>query len=109
MTDIQIVLTTCPASAAAAIARTLVEERLAACVNRLPGAVSTYIWEGEVVTGGEELLLIKTTGGGFERLRARLLALHPYDLPEIVALAVGAGHQPYLDWIASTVRMSHVS
>jgi periplasmic divalent cation tolerance protein len=109
MTDTVIVLSTAPAEAAPAIAQALVGERLAACVNRIPGVLSTYIWEGAVVTEGEELLLIKTTAEGFERLKTRLLALHPYELPEIVALPVGLAHTPYLDWIKASVVLSHVS
>lgn len=98
--DILLCLTTCPDPAtAAAIAGTLVEESLAACVNQLPGVRSTYRWQGDVHTDEEVLLLIKTTGRRFEALKARLLALHPYELPELVALPVTAGHAPYLDWV----------
>jgi periplasmic divalent cation tolerance protein len=109
MTDTVIVLSTAPAEAAPAIAQALVGERLAACVNRIPGVLSTYIWEGAVVTEGEELLLIKTTAEGFERLKTRLLALHPYELPEIIALPVELAHTAYLDWIRTSVVLSHVS
>lgn len=84
---------------AAHIAQTLVAERLAACVNRLPGVASTYRWRGEVVTDAEALLLIKTTAARFEALRARLLALHPYELPELIAMPVEHGHDAYLAWV----------
>lgn len=91
---------TCPdAASAARLGETLVEERLAACVNRLPGVASTYRWEGKVVTDSEELLLIKTTAARFEALRARLLVLHPYALPELIAVPVEHGHAAYLDWV----------
>jgi periplasmic divalent cation tolerance protein len=91
---------TCPdAASAQAIAAALVGERLAACVNRLPGVASTYRWQGEIVTDSEELLLIKTTAARFEALQARLLALHPYELPELVAVPVERGHATYLDWV----------
>lgn len=90
----------CPEAASAqAIAEALVGERLAACVNRLPGVRSTYRWQGEVTTDSEELLLIKTTAGRFEMLKARLLQLHPYELPELLAVPVVHGHDAYLDWV----------
>lgn len=90
----------CPdADSAQRIAGALVAERLAACVNRLPGVVSTYRWQGAVATEREELLLIKTTALRFEALRQRLLALHPYALPELVAVPVERGHGAYLDWV----------
>jgi periplasmic divalent cation tolerance protein len=90
----------CPdATSAQAIADVLVGERLAACVNRLPSVRSTYRWHGEVTTDSEELLLIKTTAGRFEALKARLLQLHPYELPELIAVPVTHGHEAYLDWV----------
>jgi periplasmic divalent cation tolerance protein len=98
--DILVCLSTCPDPAtAAAIAGALVDESLAACVNQLPGVRSTYRWQGAVHTDEEVLLVIKTTAGRFEALKARLLALHPYELPELVALSVTDGHAPYLDWV----------
>lgn len=94
----------CPDSACAqAIAETLVNERLAACVNRLPGISSTYRWQGAVTTDDEELLLIKTTAGCLDALKTRLLALHPYELPELIAVPVEFGHTAYLDWVRQTV------
>lgn len=91
---------TCPdAASAQKLAEALVGERLAACVNRLPAVTSTYRWEGKVVTDSEELLLIKTTADRFAALRERLLALHPYELPELIAVAVVDGHHAYLDWV----------
>lgn len=93
-------LCTCPdAASAQRLAETLVGERLAACVNHLPGVLSTYRWQGEVQTDSEELLLIKTTAERFEALKARVLALHPYELPELIALPVDRGHTTYLDWV----------
>lgn len=82
------------------IARMLVGEGLAACVNRVPGVVSTYRWQGELHVDAEVLLLIKTTRERFEVLCERLVALHPYELPELIAVDVAAGHAPYLDWLA---------
>jgi len=91
---------TCPdETSARRIAGALVAERLAACVNRLPGIASTYRWQGEVTTDSEHLLLIKTTAARFEALRARLLELHPYDLPELIAVPVEQAHAPYLAWV----------
>ena len=94
----------CPdAASAGVIAEALVGERLAACVNRLPGIRSTYRWQGAVTTDDEELLLIKTSAGRFDALRARLLQLHPYELPELIAVPVELGHTAYLDWVRETV------
>ncbi len=83
------------------IAQALVGERLAACVNRLPGVVSTYRWQGRVETGEELLLLIKTRATLFDALKERILALHPYELPEVIAVGIDLGLDRYLDWIAS--------
>lgn len=94
-------------AAAERIARALVEEGLAACVNRLPGAVSTYRWEGRTETAPEWLLLIKTVRARFEALRARIVALHPHELPEVIAVDVALGHEPYLDWLAQATASKH--
>lgn len=97
-------LSTCPdADSAARIARTLVEERLAACVNQVPGVASTYRWQGEIHDDAEVLLLIKTSRERFDALRTRLLELHPYELPELIALDIADGHAPYLDWLRSEI------
>lgn len=99
-----VVLVTAPdGETAARIARTLVEERLAACGNVVPQIRSIYRWEGKVEDGAESLLVLKTEGELFERLRARVVALHPYDCPEVLQLPVAAGHAPYLAWIAGSV------
>jgi periplasmic divalent cation tolerance protein len=101
MTDALVVLVTAPsAEKAAELARTLVEERLAACGNVVPGLRSIYRWEGKVHDDAEALLLLKTTRARFEALRDRVLALHPYQVPEVIALPVEAGSAPYLAWIA---------
>ncbi len=90
----------CPDTASAErIAETLVGERLAACISRLPGIRSTYRWQGAVTTDSEELLLIKTVAGRYEALRTRLLQLHPYELPELLAVPVERGHDAYLEWV----------
>ena len=85
--------------AAEAIAESLVRQGAAACVNVVPGVVSFYRWKGKLERDGEILLVIKTTAGGFERLKAALVALHPYEVPELVAFEIAAGHAPYLDWL----------
>ncbi len=99
-----IVLVTCPTPAVGRrLARELVRLRLAACVNVLPGVESVFRWRGKVDRSREALLVIKTTRARFAALRRRVLSLHPYDLPEVIALPVAAGHPPYLRWIASSV------
>jgi periplasmic divalent cation tolerance protein len=96
-----VVLVTTPTpERAAEIARALVEERLAACGNVVPAIRSIYRWEGKVQDDGEALLVLKTTRARFEALRDRVLALHPYQVPEVIALPVEAGSAAYLAWIA---------
>jgi len=85
------------------LAATLVEERLAACVNVIGGVASLYRWEGKVERDEEVLLLMKTTAAGVGPLKARVLALHPYDTPEFLAFEIGAGSPGYLDWVADSV------
>jgi periplasmic divalent cation tolerance protein len=89
---------------AEAIARALVERGLAACVNIVPRVVSVYRFKGTVERDEERLLLIKTRRERFEALRAALVALHPYEVPEAIAIPVEGGHQPYLDWLDENVR-----
>jgi periplasmic divalent cation tolerance protein len=99
----RLVLCTVPDEATAAtIARTLVDERLAACVNRLPGLRSTYRWQGAVHDEAEVLLLIKTTSARHAALAERLRALHPHDVPEILAFDATDGLPDYLAWIAES-------
>ncbi len=107
MTDTVVVLVTAPsADKAAEIARTLVEEQLAACGNILPGLRSIYRWEGKVQDEPEALLILKTRANLFEALRARVVALHPYQVPEVLRLDVAAGHLPYLQWLGDSVHSS---
>ena len=107
MTDIILVLVTAPSAAvAASLARTLVEEGLAACGNVVPGLRSIYRWQGRVEDEAEALLLLKTRAEAFEALRRRVVELHPYDVPEVLRLAVEAGHEPYLAWVRESVRPS---
>lgn len=96
-------VTTPNAEKAAEIARALVEEGLAACGNVVPQLRSIYRWQGKVFDEPEALLILKTQRSRFEALRARVVALHPYECPEVIALPVEEGHAPYLAWIASNV------
>ena len=100
MTDALVVLVTTPTpERAAELARALVEERLAACGNVVPGLRSIYRWEGKVQDDAEALLVLKTTRGRFEALRDRVLALHPYEVPELLVLPVAGGGAAYLAWV----------
>ena len=92
-------VTTADAEEARRIGRTLVEERLVACANLLPSHVAIYRWEGEVREDPESALILKTTGSHFEALRARIRALHSYDLPAILALPAATGDADFLAWI----------
>ncbi len=96
----QIVLTTCPDSdSAQRIADALVGERLAACVNILPVMQSVYIWHGQIERGAEHLLVIKSRSDSYERIQARILQLHPYELPEVITVPVTGGFNDYLSWL----------
>ena len=101
MTDKFVVLVTCASMAEAKrIARAVVESRFAACVNILPGAVtSIYRWKGKVETGSERLLLIKTSRKHLAKLQAAVERLHSYDVPEFIAMPIAAGSRKYLNWL----------
>ena len=102
-----LVLTSFPdADKAASAARTLVEEKLAACGTIVPGVRSIYSWKGAVTDEPEALLLLKTEAPLYARLEKRLAKLHPYDVPEIIAWEPGAVHRPYAAWVAGTVGPS---
>jgi periplasmic divalent cation tolerance protein len=97
-----IILCTCPDLATAErVAEAVVGERLAACVNIAPGLTSIYRWEGQIQRDAELLLLIKTRQEVYPLLEARIRELHPYQIPEIIALPIQAGSAAYLDWIAA--------
>ena len=89
---------------AAEVARTLVTEGLAACANLVGPVRSIYAWKGELQDDTETLAVIKTTRETFEAMKARLVELHPYEVAEVIALPVEAGHAPYLDWVAASVQ-----
>ena len=100
MTAARIVLTTAGSrEEAGRIAHALVERRLAACVNIVPGIASVYHWQGKVESATEWLLIIKTRAAAFERVRQAIQELHSYELPECIMLEIAGGSQKYLDWI----------
>lgn len=102
--DDEFVVVFCTAAPAEAenLARALVEERLAACVNISP-VRSCYIWEGRLSCDDEALLIIKTKKSRFEPLKKRIQELHSYAVPEIIAFPIIKGHQPYLDWVDQSI------
>lgn len=102
MNDILLVITNLPdAPSAAKLARYLIDERAAACVNQLAPCTSTYRWQGNVESATEVPLLIKTTRAAYPRLEKLIREAHPYELPEIIAVPVTAGLPAYLGWIAN--------
>ncbi len=104
MNNALVVLCTCANQEdALRIANAVVEERLAACVNILPGVRSVYRWQEQVESAEEILLLIKTVPERFAALRDRISALHPYDTPEVIALPVTDGLEKYLVWLRNQV------
>ena len=103
-TSVVVLLSTLPTpEKAAEIARILVEEKLAACVNLVPGLRSIYRWNDAVSDDAETLAIIKTTAARRDALAERLVALHPYEVPELLELPVRGGHAPYLAWVAASV------
>lgn len=104
-TAARVVLITVPRGGKAeSMAESLVESRLAACVNVIPGVVSIYRWKGRVHRDGESLLVIKTTVAKFKPLERWIKAHHPYETPEVISLPVSAGSKAYLSWLSSAVR-----
>jgi periplasmic divalent cation tolerance protein len=105
MTDKRIVFTTCGSQEEAEkIARNLVENRLAACVNIIPQVRSIYRWEGKVESAEEWLLVVKTTADKFVQVREAIRSLHSYELPECVAIPIEEGSAEYLRWIEDNVK-----
>lgn len=102
MEQVLIVLTQMPdADSAGSMARLLVESRLAACVNLMPAVQSIYRWQGQIEQASEVALFIKTTQRHYAQLQQAIISAHPYDVPEVIALPVTAGHLPYLHWVAA--------
>jgi periplasmic divalent cation tolerance protein len=99
MDQVILVMTNLPdAASAQALAHALVQDGLAACVNLLPGVQSVYRWQGKIERASEVTLTIKTTQARYQRIEQAILAAHPYDLPEIIAMPL-TGHAAYLHWI----------
>jgi periplasmic divalent cation tolerance protein len=86
------------------LAEQLVQRRLAACVNIVGGVESVFRWKGKMQRDREVLLIAKTRAASFERLRRAVASLHPYEVPEIIAVRVAAGHRPYLRWVTLTCQ-----
>ena len=104
MTETVVVLVTAPtAEKAAEIARTLVEEKLAACGNVIPAVRSIYRWEGKVHDDAEALLVLKAPRKRLQELADRVVQIHPYELPEVVGLPIEGGNEKYIDWIIQTM------
>ncbi|MGQ9864769.1 MAG: divalent-cation tolerance protein CutA [Pseudanabaenaceae cyanobacterium] len=105
--NLWVVFTTLPdPTTAQAIARTLVQEHLAACAQMLPPMTTIYVWENQLQEEAETLLLLKTTADTYPALAQRLQALHPYTTPQILAIAAQAVHPPYAQWLQAWVESS---
>ena len=100
----QVVTAVASRDEAAAIARALLEERAAACVQVVGPVESTYWWQGKIESSQEWLCIIKSTQETFPALEAAIRAQHPYDVPEILATPVSAGHSAYMDWLREEIR-----
>ncbi len=101
--DVVVVLVTCPnRRRAETLGRTLVEEGLAACANVIPGLTSIYRWQGKLCRDPEVLVLLKTRRSRFPALAKRVREIHPYSVPEVIALRVAAGFPAYLAWVAES-------
>jgi len=102
----RLILCTIPPARAEALATTLVDESLVACVNIIPAVKSIYRWQGRMELDEESLLVMKTTADRLEELTARILALHPYEVPEVIALTInnGEGNPAYLRWLGGCVE-----
>jgi periplasmic divalent cation tolerance protein len=105
MSDALLVITNVPdATNAQVLARSLVERHLAACVNILPGVQSVYQWQGAVEEANEVTLFIKTVQARYDDLESAIIAAHPYQVPEIIALPIAAGLPAYLEWIVQETK-----
>lgn len=104
-TAVTAVVTTAPdVGVAEELATRVVEERLAACANVVPGVTSLYWWEGEVQRDAEVMVVLKTVAGRLDALGDRIAELHPYDVPEILAFPVPGGSDDYLEWVRREVE-----
>lgn len=103
MPDYVIALTTCPKEMSEDLARSLVEERVCACVNIVSSVTSIYHWKDEIVTDEESLLIMKTQADHKDALWKVIKSKHPYEVPEFVVLSIKGGSQNYLDWISASI------
>lgn len=102
-----LIFCTCPnQETAERIARQLIRDKLAACVNILPGVCSIYEWQGQIETAQEHLLLVKSQEACYAAIEAAIKAIHPYQLPEIIAVAIDSGSAEYLHWIDSCLSIN---
>ncbi len=102
-----LVISTCPGSISAKkVARDLVTEKLAACVNIVPGVQSFFSWVGKVDSANEHMLIIKTTLDNYDALEKRIKKIHPYELPDIIAVPIETGLSGYLDWVSANSKKS---
>lgn len=104
MSHVVVLVTVGSEEEGARIGRTLVEERLVACANLVPGVVSTYRWQGHIEQATETLLVLKTRQELVPQIVTRVRALHSYTVPEVIALPVVGGNPAYLQWIDESVR-----
>ena len=110
MNEILLVITNMPdAPSAAKLARHLIDERAAACVNQLAPCASTYRWKDKIETASEVPLLIKTTKAAYPRLEKMIIEAHPYELPEIIAVPLTAGLPAYLDWVGKETEINETN
>ena len=106
MPDYVVALTTCPKDKSEVLARSLVEDRVCACVNIISSVMSIYHWKNEIVTDEESLLIMKTQSDHKELLWEAIKKKHPYEVPEYVVLPIKWGSQDYLDWISASISES---
>ncbi|MCD6320257.1 MAG: divalent-cation tolerance protein CutA [Candidatus Desulfofervidaceae bacterium] len=100
MEFILVLVTTASEEEAEKIAQEIVKTHLAACVNIVPRIKSIYFWKGEVCKDAESLLIIKTRGEKFDTLKEKIIQLHSYEVPEVIAIPIVKGSKAYLDWLA---------
>lgn len=105
MDKIVVLIATRNEEEAVIISKILVEERLAACVNIMPSVRSVYRWKGKVTDDLECMMVVKTSAPNFQMLEARVLELHSYELPEIIALPIVSGYEPYLAWMEESTLL----
>jgi periplasmic divalent cation tolerance protein len=106
VTGIVVVYCTCPTAVASELAHALVEARLVACVNILPEVQSVYRWDGRICSDAEAMLVMKTTEERLEELTAHIASIHPYDVPEVIAMPITHAHGPYLQWVLGQTTQS---